>query len=109
VDEAEKEGVELVEAGTDGAEALEPPEQAFDLVAPLAGLPVVGPGIAPGLERWTRGREPEITRSLTRFIAFAGADTMSALATEAAQQRAPDRGRARRSRPSGHPRQPHEA
>ena len=65
--EAQEDGVELVEAGTDGAAALEPPEQAFDLVAPLAGLPVVGPGIAPGLGRWDRGCEPEITHPLTQL------------------------------------------
>ena len=43
VDPAEEHHVEFVVAGGDPAEALEPAEEAFDLVAPEVALSVVGP------------------------------------------------------------------
>ena len=95
VDEAQEEGIEFLEAREDPPEALEPPEQALDLVAPLVFLPVVHPRIAPGLERRNHGSEAEVERQLACFVALvgavhhqrrAGAGTTSALATETTQQ-----------------------
>jgi len=73
VDEAEEERIEFLEAREDAPEALEPPEQALDLVAPLVHLPVAHSGFTPGLERRNHGREAEIERQLTCLVALVGA------------------------------------
>ena len=44
MDEAEEDEVEFVVAGGDPAEALEPAEEALDLVASAVEFAVVGPG-----------------------------------------------------------------
>ena len=60
MDEAEEQRIEFLEAREDAPEALEPPEQTLDLVAPLVQLTVVFSGLTPGLERRNHGREAEV-------------------------------------------------
>jgi len=57
-DESGEHDVKPVEAREDPAKALEPPEQAFRLVAPPACFPVAFPGSAASLFRGAKGVKP---------------------------------------------------
>jgi len=71
-DESEEHDVEFFEAREHPAEALEPPEQAFDLVASPVQFPVVFPGSgAVALGRY-HGGEAEVGRQLPGFIILTG-------------------------------------
>ena len=92
-DEAEEHHVEFLEAREDAAEAFEPSEQSFDLVALLVDRAVVLPRVEPvGLRRNHRN-EAQIERQLPGFIAFVGAIHQqvqgSAGCAQAVQQGAP--------------------
>ena len=72
MDEGGEHEVELFEAREDAAKALEPAEQALDLVAPAIEAAVVGPGVAAaGVGRHDR-REAEFQHQLPGLIAFIG-------------------------------------
>ncbi len=72
MDEGGEHGVELFEAREDAAKALEPAEQALDLVAPAIEAAVVGPGAeAVGVGRHDR-LEAELQHQLPGLVAFVG-------------------------------------
>ncbi len=71
-DESGEHDIQLVEAREHPAEALEPPEQGFDLVAPLGQLPVVFPGSSTAALRRHHGDEAEIGCQLPGFIVLTG-------------------------------------
>ena len=73
MDEAEKDEIELVAAGTDPAEALEPAEKAFDLVAAAIEFSVVGPGRVAIAGRRHNGAVAEVPGELARLVAVIGA------------------------------------
>src|SRR5690606_21349855 len=56
----------------DAAIALEPTEQALDLIATLVHLAVVLPRFDPRLHRWHHWNETQIQRQLPCLIAFVG-------------------------------------
>ena len=73
VEESDEEYVEFLEPGEDPAEALEPSEQSFDLVALLVESAVVLPGFdAVGLG-WNHRNHAQIKYQLPGFIAFVSA------------------------------------
>src|SRR5580765_333641 len=71
-DEADEQGVELVEAREDAPEAFEAPEQPLDLVAALVHLAVVLPGLYSGPGRRHDRDEAQIEGELDRLVARVG-------------------------------------
>ncbi len=70
--EFEEHDIQPVEAREHPVEALEPPEQSFDLVAPSVPLPVVFPGSSTVALRRHHGDEAEIGCQLPGFIVLTG-------------------------------------
>lgn len=73
VDEAEEDLVELVVASGDPAEALEPEEEALDLVAAPVAVSVVGPAWVAEAGRRDDGSIAQFARQLTGLVDVIGA------------------------------------
>ena len=88
--EAEEDEVELVVAGGDPAEALEPAEEAFDLAAAAVEFAVVGPGRVAVAGRRNDGPVAQLASQLAGLVAVIGAvhdqRRTAADGTEAAQE-----------------------
>ena len=73
MEEAEEHHVQLVEAGEDAAEALEPAKEPLDFVAAAIEHTIVVPGLQPRAGRRDNGNPSEIQSQLAGLIVGVGA------------------------------------
>jgi hypothetical protein len=71
-DEADEQGIHLLEAREDAPTTLLAPEQSLELVATLVHLAVVFSRLDTSLESWYDGDETQVERELASLVAFVG-------------------------------------